>query len=229
VDTASQASRATVAAFDVDGTLTRRDNVVPFLLRTARARLVLALVRQPTALVRAIAHRDRDSLKALACSSLAGLPATTLQERGAAFAREIQRRRLRHDTQARLKHHRELGHVVVLVSASLDAYLDPLGALLGVDRVICTRLAVDGEGNLTGALDGANCRGPEKAARLSEWMEREGLAGAELWAYGDSSGDDELLALADHPMLVRNTEIGPLLDSETSGYSAARHDDVADR
>src|SRR3954464_11542908 len=37
-------------------------------------------------------------------------------------------------------------------------------------------------------LDGANCRGEEKARRLSAWLAAEGLTSADLWAYGDSSG-----------------------------------------
>ncbi len=37
---------------------------------------------------------------------------------------------------------------------------------------------------------------------MRDWLEGAGLAGCDLWAYGDSSGDDELLALADHPLRV---------------------------
>ena len=64
-------------------------------------------------------------------------------------------------------------------------------------------------GRLTGRLEGANCRGPEKAQRLRAWLEAAGLADAEVWAYGDSSGDAELLRDADHPVWVRRVEILP--------------------
>jgi phosphatidylglycerophosphatase C len=64
-------------------------------------------------------------------------------------------------------------------------------------------------GRLTGRLVGANCRGAEKARRTREWLRANGLAGAELWAYGDSSGDDELLALADHPLRVDGIRVDP--------------------
>ena len=37
---------------------------------------------------------------------------------------------------------------------------------------------------------------------------RASLTDAELWAYGDSAGDAELLSAADHPVWVRGTEIG---------------------
>jgi phosphatidylglycerophosphatase C len=196
------ATRKVVAAFDVDGTLTTGDCVVPFLRRAAGARLPLALVGHPVALVRALVRRDRDQLKELACASLRGRDATEVNELGAEFARTFVARRLREDTTARLRRHRELGHTVVLASASLEPYLVPLGDALEVDAVISTRLEQDADGRLTGRLEGANCRGPEKARRVREWLSSARLDGAELWAYGDSPGDAELLATADHAVRV---------------------------
>ena len=56
--------RMVVVAFDVDGTLTTRDCVRPFLERVAgRRRLVAAVLRRPLATVVATARRDRDGLK----------------------------------------------------------------------------------------------------------------------------------------------------------------------
>jgi phosphatidylglycerophosphatase C len=70
--------------------------------------------------------------------------------------------------------------------------------------VLATRLAVDDDGRCTGALDGANCRGPEKVRRLHAWLDEShgGRRGVVVWAYGDSTGDRELLADADHPVRV---------------------------
>jgi phosphatidylglycerophosphatase C len=198
-----------VAAFDVDGTLTRRDSIGPFLLRVAGLRLPLAFARRPGALVTGLLHRDHDRLKELVCSSLAGVDEGGVRAAGAAYGRELYEHRLRADTPARLRRHHELGHRVVLVSASLEPYLLPLGALLGVDAVLCTRLETDSEGRFTGRLDGRNCRGPEKARRLDAWLQETGLERAEIWAYGDSSGDDALLAMSDHPVRVRGTHVSP--------------------
>ena len=191
-----------VAAFDVDGTLTTGDCVTPFLRRAAGRRLWTTLLRRPLALAASTARRDRDGLKELACSALRGIESTEIEGLGDAFAREVGAGRLRDDTVARLRRHRELGHTVILASASLDPYLVPLGRSLGVDGVVCTVLERGRDGRLTGRLAGANCRGAEKARRVSDWLRENDLAGAELWAYGDSSGDDELLALADHPLRV---------------------------
>ena len=203
------APRPAVAVFDVDGTLTTGDCVLPFLRRVAGRRLAAALLRRPLALVGGLVRRDRDRLKALACASLAGIPAAQVDRVGAEFARDVASSRLRDDTTARLERHRALGHTVVLASASLDAYLEPLGSLLGADEIVCTRLERGADGLLTGRLEGANCRGPEKARRVRSLLEERGLGDAELWAYGDSPDDDALLASAEHPVRVDGVRIVP--------------------
>ncbi len=198
---------STVAAFDVDGTLTTRDCVTPFLYRTVRLRTALALARHPWAVLGALVHRDRDRLKEIVCTAFAGLDARALDLEGEAFAHEVERRWLRDDTVARLRRHRELGHRVVLASASLEPYLRPLGRRLEVDGVVCTRLEEAPDGSLTGRLDGPNCRGAEKAHRFDAWLAENDLAAATVWAYGDSPGDAELLARADHAVWVRGVRV----------------------
>ena len=118
---------------------------------------------------------------------------------GTAYAARLwAAQRFRPEMLERLAWHRAEGHRIVVVSASLDSYLGPLAPKLGVDHVISCSLAAE-DGVLTGRLVGGNVRGAEKVRRLEAW-----LAGtpAELWAYGDSAGDDELLAFADHPTRV---------------------------
>jgi phosphatidylglycerophosphatase C len=68
--------------------------------------------------------------------------------------------------------------------------------------VIATRLEVGSDGRLTGHMDGANVRAEQKAIRLSEVLNGSRPGSVELWAYGDSAGDDQMLAMADHPTLV---------------------------
>ena len=202
-------TRAVVAAFDVDGTLTIRDCVTPFLRRAAGWRLVSTLLGQPLAVAAAAARRDRDRLKELACGALRGLDASAYDELGRSFAREVATSWLRDDATARLRRHRELGHRVILASASLDAYLGPLGELLEVDGIVCTRLERGPDGRLTGRLVGENCRGAEKARRVRGWLEAAGLADAVLWAYGDSPGDRPLLETADHAVWVDAERLPP--------------------
>lgn len=192
----------TVAAFDFDGTLSSRDNFLRFVRiaagtgTTARALAAAA----PTALA---ARRDpsrRDVAKAIVLRrTLRGHPAAVLRDLGTRFAETVVRRHLHPEVADRLEAHRRAGHELVIVSASLVCYLEPAAAALGVPTVLATDLAVGADGRCTGELAGPNVRGPEKAARLDAWL---GGTPARVWAYGDSAGDRELLARADHPCLV---------------------------
>ncbi len=193
-----------VAAFDVDGTLTTTDTFLPFIRNVAGPLRSVAVGVEvaPLALAVAAGRADRDDLKATVVrGTLGGRTLLGLHDAGRAHAARIERRWLREDTVARLRWHRREGHRTVLVSASLRFYLAPLASSLGIDDVICTDLTVDAAGtHVTGELDGGNCRAQAKADRLLALL---GGRPGELWAYGDSSGDDALLALADHPVRIR--------------------------
>lgn len=196
----------TIAAFDFDGTLARRDSVVPFLRRVAGTRSsAIGLLRRAHRLPPVAARRDRDRLRAIATEIVfARRPIVDVLAHADAHASEITHSGLRPDTLARLAWHRDAGHRVVIVSASYGEYLDGVADRLGVDDVLATRLEVEA-GVCTGRLAGANCRGAEKERRLQAWLAREGIDPDRLtiWAYGDSSGDRELLAMADHPVWVK--------------------------
>ena len=191
-----------VAAFDFDGTMVAGDSLIPFLWRTAGPRrFALAVLRHGLriALATGLGVGSRDAAKeAFVRSMLAGLPLAAARRAGEAFARDLEPR-VDPASLARLRWHRDQGHELVLVSASLEVYLQPLADALGFDTVLATRLRVDGDERLTGSLDGPNVRAHEKVVRLRRWL---GGDACELWAYGDSAGDRELLALADHGFRV---------------------------
>ena len=118
---------------------------------------------------------------------------------GTEYGARLARAKISPEMRARLEWHRGQGHELVIVSASLDVYLHEVARVLAVDDTLCTTLHIDA-GTCTGGLVGKNCRGPEKAERLRALF---GADDVELWAYGDSSGDREMLALADHPFRAR--------------------------
>jgi phosphatidylglycerophosphatase C len=188
----------TIAAFDFDETLSTRDNVVPFMRRVGGpGRFGLAML----AAAPALALRHRDAAKARAVRRIfAGRPAAAVHEEATRFAAEIVEHHLRDEAVARAAWHRAEGHELLIVTASFDVYVEPVAERLGFDAVLATSLEVGTDGRLTGHLQGPNVRGAEKAVRLDAW-----LAGspATVWAYGDSGGDRELLARADHPMYRR--------------------------
>ena len=186
-----------LAAFDLDGTLTRRDTLLPFLLRACGlVQTAHALAAASPLLARAavLGGTHRDAAKAAVLERLlAGESLAPLTETAETYADDVVARRLRRDVAARVEWHRREGHELVLVSASPELYATPIGRRLGFDAVLATRLEVGPDGRLTGRLVGANCRGAEKVARLREWCGTERVL---AYAYGDSAGDRELLALA---------------------------------
>lgn len=193
-----------VAAFDFDGTLTPKDTLVPFLTHLYGQRRLLAAAAKvgPPWRLEAELHR-RDQAKAQLLRRLtAGDRAARVAAAGEAYALRLERI-LVPAMVRRIGEHRAAGHEVVAVSASLTAYLVPLlGRRLGFDGVMAVELAEGPDGLLTGEMARPNVRGPEKAVRLREWLDATGGGEVELWAYGNSSGDAELLAMADHGALL---------------------------
>jgi len=198
-----------VAAFDVDGTLTPRDTLLPFLVRAFgpwRVALTFAALAGP-GLRFALGRITIDDFKRRVIARLfAGADVARLRAAGQSHAAAVLAR-IRPAARERLEWHRSQGHALVLVSATLDLYLEPLAARLGIADLLCTRLALDSSGTaFTGALAGEDCTGAAKVRRL---VERFGeLSGIELHAYGDSAGDRELLLAADFP------HYGPLRDGK---------------
>ena len=113
-----------------------------------------------------------------------GWPAERLDSLGGAYVPTLLAA-LRPGTPERLDWHRRRGHAVVIVSASLGAYLRPLADRLELDGTLAVELVADAGGTLTGeVVGGLNNRGPEKVARLKSWLDtRFGPGtGVELWA-----------------------------------------------
>jgi phosphatidylglycerophosphatase C len=195
------AQRDVVAAFDFDGTLSDRDNVVPFLRRvagsTATAQAFAATIARLSRQGRT--SWTRDDVKADLVERLfGGREATAVETSARGFAADVVGRHLRAEAVELADWHRTQGHRLVIVSASFAVYLRPIAQRLRFDAVLATELEVGTDGLLTGRLDGANVRGTEKARRLDAWLDATfGGRPAFVWAYGDSSGDRELWARAD--------------------------------
>lgn len=185
-----------LVAFDFDGTLTSQDSFIAFLRWREGRRAWLAGVAALTpAALRYLADRDRGRIKAAAVKRfLAGLARAELEAEAQAFATERGRALLRPDALRAWRRWQGDGARCVIVTASPELTVAPIARALGADRLIGTRLALDAQDRLTGALDGANCRGLEKVRRLKEAFGDDVALEA---AYGDTDGDREMLALAE--------------------------------
>jgi phosphatidylglycerophosphatase C len=184
-----------IVAFDFDGTLTTRDSFTAFLAWKAGP---LAYFTGLVGLVPHIAayafHRNRGRLKAAAIARfLGGMSSETLSEAAEAFAMQHAQSMFRPDAVQAWRNWRAQGCVMVIVTASPELTIQPFARGLGADLLIGTRLAVDDFGRITGKLQTPNCRGPEKVRRLQDVFGDDVTLAA---AYGDTSGDREMLRIA---------------------------------
>jgi phosphatidylglycerophosphatase C len=185
-----------LVAFDFDGTLTSRDSFLAFLAwRAGSRRYATGMMGLAPAAAAWLAHRDRGRLKAaLIRRFLAGVPRAELERQAQAFAGLAAPGLFRPDALRAWRRWQADGARLLIVTASPEPVVAPFARGLGADALIATRLAYDAEGRVTGDLDGANCRGPEKARRLREMFGPDVTLEA---AYGDTDGDREMLAMAE--------------------------------
>lgn len=191
-------TKPVVAAFDFDGTLTASDSFLPFLRAVAgNTRYVQHMLSLSPVLLGyglGLVKNHRAKARVLA-KFLSGAEVEAIRRIAQDFATRQLPGQIRASALARLRWHQQQGHRCVIVSASLECYLQPWAQTVGVSEIIGSQLAIDAD-IYTGQLAGANCYGAEKTRRL------EALLGSRdaytLYAYGDSKGDRELLALADY-------------------------------
>ena len=198
------------AAFDFDGTLTRRDTLLDFLGEAfGWGRLAWELLRlSPSLVLMKLKLVDNGGTKRrLLTRYLKGRRAADVEALAERYCEERYDRLMRPDMVTALEAHRAAGDTVVIVTASLRLWVAPFARRLGVDRLIATEAEVDAEGVLTGGFATPNCYGAEKVRRLAEAYPELSPATKRpdcprLEAYGDSGGDTPLLALADSPHRV---------------------------
>jgi len=194
-----------MAIFDLDGTITRRDTLFPLVLRLLARRplRLLRLLGVAPAAIRYLFDHDRGALKqSLLRATLRGTARADLDAASLAFVRETIERRCFQDALRTIRRHRDAGHYLVLMSASVDFYVPEFGRQLGFDHVISTGVAWNGE-RLDGTLTTPNRRGEEKAICLRALVAERG--DADTFAYGNSDSDLPHLQLAKHGLLVNGS------------------------
>jgi phosphatidylglycerophosphatase C len=184
-----------IVAFDFDGTLTVRDSFLAFLAwRGGKRRYAAGLRRLSPAALAYLRDKDRGRLKAAAVKVfLKDTPRAQLEAEAKTFAAQAAPRLLRPDALKVWRRWQGKGATLVIVTASPDITVAPFAHGLGASVLIGTRLVFDDQDRVSGALAGENCRGEEKVRRLREvFGEHVHLAAA----YGDTTGDTEMLRIA---------------------------------
>jgi phosphatidylglycerophosphatase C len=185
-----------LALFDFDGTITTRETMPDFVrmavpperLRVWKWLLAPWVIGYRFGIVSGSNIREK-----IARAGFRGMPEADYLAAGERFAREVLPTVLRPEAMTRIAWHKARGDTVVVVSGGFDVYLSHWCRAQGVDLLSSKLEVVDGA--LTGRFDGAQCVREEKARRVRErYVLRDFSA---VHAYGDTTEDAELLALAD--------------------------------
>jgi len=193
-----------LALFDLDGTITRRDTLFPYVMGVCLrrpARLGRVLLRMPGALLHFLFRgKERGPLKeALIVAGLAGLSRAELGTANTRFVTRLRRRGLHPEALELIAAHRAQGDYMVLMSASPDIYVPAVARALGFNETICTGVRWDGM-LLGGELVTENRRGEEKRRCVEQLRSR--LPGCRIIGYGNSESDLPHLRVCDRGFLV---------------------------
>lgn len=194
-----------VAFFDFDGTLTTGDTLLPFLKLVVGPSAYyrkLALI-SPVLSAYAIKLLPNNTAKEMVLKHyLAGYTLDRLEDYGRMFGERMLPAMLHPVGVERLKWHKSQGHDCVIVSASLNVYLDLWAKEQGFVDSLTSQLYRDEMGKITGRLASGNCYGEEKCKRIQRWL--GGRQPSTTYAYGNTAGDLPMLRLVDEGWMMCN-------------------------
>lgn len=183
-----------IAFFDFDGTISRSDSLWLFVdFVVGRKRLILGVARHLHILLGYLLGvvSNTQAKQALSAKFFAGISELDFVKSCLDFLPTLESICL-DSALARIAWHKDKGDIVVVVSASFEEYLAPLCRKLGV-ALIATKLEVQ-NGVLSGRFASKNCYGEQKVARIKREYDLSKYG--EIYVYGDSKGDKQMLALA---------------------------------
>lgn len=124
------------------------------------------------------------------------------------FMAEVIGPQIRPEALQLIERHRTAGDEVVIVTATNDFVTTPIARAFGVQELIAVKLARDGDGWITGEIEGEPSLREGKVHRVAEWLQMRGLGweDAEITFYSDSTNDLPLLEKVDHPIATNPDE-----------------------
>jgi HAD superfamily hydrolase (TIGR01490 family) len=144
---------------------------------------------------------DADAVSRAAAATLAGIDEASYRRECADW---VEADVLKHITTAareELARRRDEGFLCALLTGTSPYVADPVAAHLGVEHVLCSRMAVR-EGRFTGGLEPPLCYGEGKLIRASAWANRAGVDLARSVFYTDSVSDVPMLEAVGEPRVI---------------------------
>lgn len=191
-----QENETVIVAFDFDGTITTKDTLFDFIkFSFGWPKFIISmLLFLPTFinfLLKNISnHQAKERLFGI---FFKGLELEHFNKLGRNYAKKINQI-LNNEAIDKINWHKSKGHKLIIISASIENWIEPWAKSFGFEKMLATQAEVI-NGKLTGRFSSKNCHGIEKVNRLlEEYPDRKTY---KLYAYGDSSGDTEMLDEAD--------------------------------
>lgn len=187
-----------LALFDFDGTITNKDTFPEFLF-FARSPITIFLVLgilSPWIVLQKLGWIPEGLVKTWVLKMLfKGMSITDFNQLGEDFAKSKIPSLVRKSAQKSIETHLQEGWEVYIVTASLENWVQPWANQFGIE-VIGTKVALTDQ-KLNGSILGKNCIKAEKVERIKEKLDLSSYK--EIYVYGDSAGDKDMLQLATKP------------------------------
>jgi HAD superfamily hydrolase (TIGR01490 family) len=202
-DHSGETEPGVVAFFDLDRTLIDCNSGRLWMAHERRAgRLPLKIWLQGMwwLLLYALGRDGLSMAYVRAVQGLAGKEEQRIAERTRRWFDEEVRHRLRPGAQEALNQHQLQGDRLVLATSS-SSYISACAMeAFGLSDAVCTRFEVQ-DGVFTGRIS-EMAYGPEKADRVREWAQREGVSLEKAVFYTDSATDFAVLDMVGNPVVV---------------------------
>lgn len=185
----------TIAFFDFDGTITRKDTLFEIIRFQKGSRaLYLGLIKLSPWL---IAMKLRMISNAVTKEKMLtfffkGTPLHNFQEQCNRFIENQLPSLIRPGALREINKHKQSNTTVVVVTASAENWVEGWCRQNGI-ICIATKLEVR-ENKITGKINGRNCNGIEKVNRIKACFQLDRYD--TIIVYGDTKGDKEMLSLA---------------------------------
>ncbi len=198
--------RPTAAFFDLDKTIIAKSSTLAFskpfqagglitrrsMLRSGYAQFVY--------LVGGADHDQMEKLRAFMSTLVAGWDVSVVREIVADTLHNIVDPLVYSEAVDLIEEHRAAGRDIVIVSASGSDVVEPIGAMLGADRVIATLLTIE-DGRYTGEIE-YYAYAEAKAEAIQDLAVQQGYDLTECYAYSDSVTDVPMLETVGHAYAV---------------------------
>lgn len=181
--------------FDFDGTLTYRDTMFLYLKFYDASRFKLQFIKHiPLFILLKLKLADPEKIKRSFISSvLQGQSRTKIEKKSQEFFDHYFPELVRKNALEFIKNIDREKTDCYIVSASLDIWVQPFAQHFKMNLLATQAEFVDDI--FTGNFRGKNCNGPEKVLRIVEAVETKKYD--KTIAFGDTSGDKQMLAWAD--------------------------------